>query len=246
MIRRYDFSTMECNIVCERISPSVMCLGPGSTILVFDDHLWAIYQLEYLHGAFYFINQWTLGPEGVVRMCCSKKCHILIVLHVDKLGLTGMHLETGQVAWQQNDLQSNSQKQLTSGTSGEIASLPDGTFCFLNGTEILVLDSLTGSIMYTLFDLRDLEGPIWTMAATSDDKQQTFAIQHGKVDEIQITTYSAPSFQYRIDPHLSLRDINYRSEKVNTNTINIATVNSNMVDPVTPLFRLPIFPNLAE
>ena len=249
MIRRYDFSAMECNIVCERISPSVMCRGPGSTILVFDDHLWAIYQLEYFQGAFYFINQWTVGREGVVRMCCSEKCHILVLLHVDKLSVTGMDVETGQVAWQQNVLQGNSPKQRTA-TSGEIAPLPDGTFCFLNGTEILVLDSLTGSTLYTLFDLGSLKGPIWTMSTVSDDKQQKFAFQHGPPDEIQITVYSAPSFQYRVNPHLSLRDINYRSHTINTNTDLTDTVNTNTVDtdtvnPIAPIFRLPIFSQLG-
>ena len=198
---------MACNIVCERISASIMCRGPSGTILVFDDDLWAIYQLEYLHGAFYFIDQWPAGPEGIVRMCYSDKCQILVVLHVDELSLTGIHLPTGQVAWRQNDLRSNSPEKHTS-TSGEIAPLPDRTFCLLNGTEIIVLDSLTGSIMYALVDLGDLEGPIWTMATMSDDKQQKFAIQHGPVDEIQITVYSAPYFQYKVNPYLPLRDFN--------------------------------------
>ena len=202
MIRSHDFFNIECNIVCERISASIMCKGPAGTILVFDDDLWAIYQLEYLHGAFYFIDQWPVGPEGIVRMCYSDKCQILVVLHVDKFSLTGIHLPTGQVAWRQNDLET------PSSTSGEIGPLPDGTFCLLNGTEIIVLDSLSGSIMYALVDLGDLEGPIWTMATTSDDKQHKFAIQHGTVDEIQITVYSAPYFQYRVNQYLPLRVFN--------------------------------------
>ena len=160
-----------------------------------------------------------------------------------------MDLATGQVVWRQNNLQSNSPKQPIA-TTGEIASLPDGTFCFLNGTEVLVLDSLTGSTMYTLLNLSDLDGPIRTMADTSDDNQQKFAIQHGPVDEIQITTYSVPYFQYRIDPNLSLRDINYRSNTVITNTVNsnavnLNTVNTNTVNPITSSFRLPIFSQLS-
>ena len=162
VIRGYDIPQFVQNILCEHISPCLMCMGPGSSIFVFQRGHRCLEQMRYSRGKFQLDDLIAWELQNMVGMCFSQKNGIIIVLHDDMKTITGFHLDTKQVTWQHTEIQFGFPSQALD-IIKDVSSLPDGRVCIYNHKNVFALDPRDGVIMYKLLDF-DVPGIIWTMA----------------------------------------------------------------------------------
>ena len=185
VIRGYKITKATNKVLCQNIAPSLMCLGPESTILVLENELKCVKKLRYSGGQLQITRQFSLGLDDITGLCFSNHNGIVVVIHGDRKRITGLHLATGAVAWQRTRIPYNSPSQPVI-CINDIAALPDGRIFFVaNYKRIFVLDPKDGASLYTTY--LDNFGLIWTIATCRSGNQQKLAVQYGPPERTNIT-----------------------------------------------------------
>ena len=191
VIRGYKITKEATKVLYHNISPSLMCLGPDGTILVFKKELQRVKQLRYAGGLLHTVSQFSLELEDVTGLCFSGHYGILVVVHGDRKTITGLHLMTGEVAWRRANIPNGFASQPVI-CINDIAALPDGRIFFVaDYKKMFILDPKCGASLSTTSDFGNL-GVIWTIATCRSGDQQKLAIQHGTPEHTKITSYEIP------------------------------------------------------
>ena len=181
IIRGYESpeTSSSYKIFYEHIVPDAMCKGPNGTIFVLENN--SIKQLSFSQDHFNLIETFSYQLE-INNICYCEKYGIVVVLHNDRKSLTGVKLATGDVAWKHTICSSAE----VLGCIEDVFTIPDGRICILDLAKLFVLDPKDGTIKYKLFHSEGL-GYIWGIATCIIGLHQRFAIQHGGLEQTQIS-----------------------------------------------------------
>ena len=199
MIRGYEFPQTESKILCEGIFANAMCNGPDGTILVLHSEQKVIKQFNFSQGQFHLAEQFSMEFLDPHSLCYSDPFAIL--LHNDKETFTGTNLGTGEVTWQNTEIQLSSPTHVPKKLR-DIVTLPDGRICIYTQKEIFAVDPKDGTVLCHLLRLKD-EGIIRGVAASLNNNLQILAIaQYTEISVYQIPFQPCKTYHY-----LALQDI---------------------------------------
>ena len=132
-----------------QITSGVMCMRSGKTVLVYNREQRSITELLHCEKQFQVGAQYFIGMGDVLGICYSTEYDVMIVLHRDRKTISGLHLGTGDVAWQHTNIRCGSSQQVINNIQ-DVFTLPDRRVCIFCDNSLHALNPKDGTIVCRL------------------------------------------------------------------------------------------------
>ena len=174
-------------ILKEDIRPHCLFKGPEETVLVFDKENSSILKMNQSEGQFRLLGHIKVVLEDVQGLCYCSRYDIVIALHSDGKGITGIQLATGQVAWQHSEIQFDSSPCVVDQING-IVTLPDDRVCLFDDNKLYALNPEDGTIISTVLNQENF-WRIWAVSTYNIDNHKKLAIAHSEMEQDIVSIY---------------------------------------------------------